>query len=45
MTGVKEAEVKFNSGKVQVEYEDTQVQPEDIAMLITKLGYQVLSYK
>ncbi|MDF2903384.1 MAG: copper chaperone [Bacillus sp. (in: firmicutes)] len=43
MIGVDEANVLFNSSKVKVTFDSTQINPEDLQRTIEKLGYEVLS--
>lgn len=42
--GVDSAKVLFNSSKVKVAYDEDKTSAEQLATLIEKLGYPVLSY-
>lgn len=41
--GVKEAKVYFNSSRVNVQYDEEKVKPDQLAQLIEKVGFPVLS--
>jgi len=43
--GVVTAEVLFNSGKVKVQFDETQNDAEQLGKIIKNLGYSVLSTK
>jgi len=43
--GVESANVSFNTSKVKADYDESKVKPEDIKMVIEKLGFEVLSVK
>jgi len=43
--GVVTAEVLFNSGKVKVQFDETQNDAEQLGKIIKNLGYPVLSTK
>lgn len=45
MNGVQEVQVMFNSGRIRVEFDDTQVNADAVQETIVKLGYPVLSAK
>ena len=40
-TGVEAARVMFNSNKVKITFDDAQVQADELASLVTDLGYRV----
>ena len=42
--GVDSAKVLFNSSKVKIAYDEDKTSAEQLAALIEKLGYPVLSY-
>lgn len=44
-TGVQEATVLFHSGKVKVAFQEQQVSPDELADLLYRLGYPVLTMK
>jgi copper chaperone len=44
-TGVDAAKVIFNSSKVKIDYQETQVVVQELKETIEKLGYEVLSTK
>lgn len=43
--GVESTQVMFNSSKVKVGFDETQITADEIAKTITDLGYPVLSQK
>lgn len=43
--GVNKAEVLFNASKLKVEFDEGQVNGNDIRKTVEKLGYDVLSEK
>ncbi|SMO40391.1 Heavy-metal-associated domain-containing protein [Saccharicrinis carchari] len=43
--GVEKAKVLFNSSKVKIEHDEEKVSPEQLAELIKKVGYPILSSK
>lgn len=43
--GIEFSEVKFNSSRVRVSFNEDQLSSEEIKKKIDKLGYQVLSEK
>lgn len=43
--GIEFSEVKFNSSRVRVSFNEDQLSSEEIKNRIDKLGYQVLSEK
>lgn len=43
--GVQDAKVLFNSGKVKTEFDETQVEVEQLKGIIENLGYPVNSAK
>jgi copper chaperone CopZ len=40
LPGVKRADVKFETGRAQVVYDDTKQSPEKLAAAIDKLGFK-----
>ena len=44
-TGVESAKVLFNSSKVKMEFDDSQIEASQLGETIKKLGYSVLSSK
>lgn len=45
MKGIQEARVLFNSSKVKLNFDETELSVKDISNRIEKLGYKVLSEK
>ena len=43
--GVQDASVLFNSNKVKVTFDEDQVSAEELAKVVTDLGYPVLTTK
>lgn len=43
--GVESAQVMFNSSKVKVGFDETQISADEIAKAITELGYPVIGQK
>ena len=43
--GVEKAKVLFNSSKVKIEYDEEKVSSDQLAELIKKVGYPILSSK
>lgn len=43
--GVDSAEVLFNSSKVKVQFDEAQVEAEQLEKIIKNLGYSILSTK
>lgn len=44
-SGVEDAKVLFHSGKVRIQFDEADVQPEALRQIITRLGYPVISEK
>ncbi|MEO6789635.1 MAG: heavy-metal-associated domain-containing protein [Ornithinibacter sp.] len=44
-TGVTDATVLFNSNKVKVSFDETQVSADELAAVVSGLGYPVLATK
>ena len=45
ITGVTDATVLFNSNKVKVSFDETQVSADELAAVVSGLGYPVLATK
>ncbi|MCP8857533.1 heavy-metal-associated domain-containing protein [Latilactobacillus fuchuensis] len=43
--GVKTVKVLFNASKVKTEYDETATNPEQLAQVVTNLGYTVQNIK
>lgn len=43
--GVSDVKVMFNAGKVRADFDESQVSADDLAKVITELGYEVLKVK
>lgn len=43
--GVKDASVLFNSNKVRVTFDEAEVTADELATVVTRLGYPVLATK
>lgn len=43
--GVKSVKVLFNASKVKTEYDDATTSPEQLAQVVTNLGYTVQNIK
>ena len=42
---VSDVKVMFNAGKVRADFDESQVSADDLAKVITELGYEVLKVK
>ncbi|MDI6453044.1 heavy-metal-associated domain-containing protein [Peloplasma aerotolerans] len=43
--GVNRVEVKFNSSKVEIDYDEESISVDNLSHILVKLGYKVLSAK
>ena len=41
--GVDQAKVMFNSSRVKIDFDEEKITSEELAQLIEKLGYEVIS--
>ncbi|MDT6979261.1 heavy-metal-associated domain-containing protein [Levilactobacillus zymae] len=44
-TGVQNVKVLFNASKIKAEFDDSQTSADDLANVVTDLGYEVKSSK
>lgn len=45
IAGVDSVKMLFNSSKVKIEFDETQIQVKDLEEVVKNLGYEVLSSK
>lgn len=43
--GVKNVKIKFHSNKININFDQEQVEPQQLEQILTKIGYPVLESK
>lgn len=45
LDGISEAKVLFNSGKVRAQFDENKINADEIAKIVSGLGYPIISQK